>query len=127
MYSRICSSVTPPRLALPLRLLRRSPESEPEPDACESLAPLEEEEEEDGAALRRLLRRWRLRPRRGEPPESEVSSESDGDRRRRRRDELRLPSASRSFLGMSAGYGRERRLVVEIWRADGAEPLNGTN
>ena len=87
MCSRICSSVTPPRLALPLRLLRRSPESEPEPDACESLAPLEEEEEEeDGAALRQLLRRWRLRPRRGEPPESESESESDGDRRRRRRD-----------------------------------------
>ena len=96
MYSRICSSVTPPRLALPLRLLRRSPESEPEPDARESLTPLEEEEEEeeDGAALRRLLRRWRLRPRRGEPPESESESESDGDRRRRRRDDLQIGRAS---------------------------------
>jgi hypothetical protein len=112
MYSTICSSVTPPRLPLPLLFRRRPPESDPEPEAWESLASLEE----DGVAFRRLLRRWRLRLRRGEGErlESEASSESDGDglRRRRRRDEL-----SRSFFGMSAIGGKAGGVGEEVvWR-----------
>lgn len=102
MYSTICSSVTSPFFRLPLLLRTRPPESDPESDAWESLASLDE-----GVSLRRLLRRFRLRLRRGEPLESEASSESDGDRLpRRRRRRRRLLSLSRSFLGMSAMGGK---------------------
>ena len=104
MYSMICSSVTSRRFRPPV--LPRRPESDPESSLPLPLASLE-----DGVSLRRwLLRRWRLRLRRGEPLESEAASEPDWDGLRRRRDddERRRPSLSRSRFGMSATRGKPR-------------------